>query len=428
MTFLIPEIYCEHGRIELSPEEYTSLLVRNPKFISNWQCVPPSFRLSYFIGVVRLSKTRAIYVEPKVNSGEAETDYFSMTQNILENPELARYTSDLINIDWESEPVALQQKQDILTPLLIARFMAVVKALVKKGVKKSYYRVQRNLSAKVKGKILVNQTLSQNTFKNKTLHTYCEFEEYGVNTTENKLIKMGLEFCRKYATHSNVSKNYSFITTALDFTMPFFSDVIGQIKPEEIKEYRNSPFYQEYDEAIKLSKIIVRRFGYNIANVVSEQITLTPPFQIDMSLLFELYVGSYLIQKYPGKIHYQFGAARGESYYGRPDYLYFGATPLIIDTKYKLKYNESNYWIDDIRQIAGYARDKRIIARLGHKTNEVPKCLIIYPKSRTLPDQTQVGENSVEQFSEFYKLAVTLPLVGDNKVALNFSLEEIFQK
>ena len=67
----------------------------------------------------------------------------------------------------------IDQEQDLLTPLLVVQFLRIVKEIVRKGLKKSYYKVAQNLYGKVKGKILVAQTIKQNVLKNKALNTVC---------------------------------------------------------------------------------------------------------------------------------------------------------------------------------------------------------------------------------------------------------------
>lgn len=95
---------------------------------------------------------------------------------------------------------------------------------------------------------------------------------------------------------------------------------------------------------------------------------------------------------------------------------------LIIDTKYKPKYEKSNIGIiEDIRQVSGYARDEKIISHLNDVQDEpeVYPCLIIYPEKQD-PNDAEVTrfdhEESLLQktrkingFKSFYKLGVRLP-------------------
>jgi 5-methylcytosine-specific restriction enzyme subunit McrC len=150
----------------------------------------------------------------------------------------------------------------------------------------------------------------------------------------------------------------------------------------------------------------------------------TPPFWIDMSKLFELYVLGLLKDSLGNEIEFQFPAN-----YGNPDFL-FPARKLIIDAKYKTYYGENfkgqTPWkreqiAKDIRQLSGYARDKKVLERLGNDNRDTVECLIIYPykDSKNQADtcfNTLEIENKkeIEEFNGFYKLAVRLPVIKTN--------------
>ena len=57
-------------------------------------------------------------------------------------------------------------------------------------------------------------------------------------------------------------------------------------------------FYEEYEEVIKIGGYILKRFSFNL-NKTSTKNTTTPPFWIDMSKLFELYVFSKMVKMFP---------------------------------------------------------------------------------------------------------------------------------
>ncbi|MDR2868005.1 MAG: hypothetical protein LBV46_00490, partial [Bacteroidales bacterium] len=92
---------------------------------------------------------------------------------------------------------------------------------------------------------------------------------------------------------------------------------------------------------------------------------------------------------------------------------------LIIDTKYKLKYqNAGGYKIEDIRQLSGYARDERVLKTLGINDKEtVVDCIIIYPddgKPNHFKHRKLIEDNNrIEGFTKFYKCGIKLPnLIG----------------
>ena len=133
-----------------------------------------------------------------------------------------------------------------------------------------------------------------------------------------------------------------------------------------------------------------------------------PPFWIDMSRLFELYVLGKLKDRFRDGVKYQFTRRWNELDYliNTTDY------KLIVDAKYKLKYGHT-YIIDDIRQVSGYARLKAVSEELGKADSEVIDCLIIYPhqsSSYELPmDLLSVPING---FNRFFKVGIRLPITS----------------
>lgn len=127
-----------------------------------------------------------------------ETDYFQMLFSCMKHSDISAHSKDLYEIKFDEQYIEINQKQDLITPLLMIRYLQVLKSVVRKGLKKSYYRVEQNLSSKIKGKVLVSKTLKQNILKNRPNKTICNFEVYGVDSIENKILKSALKFVEFY--------------------------------------------------------------------------------------------------------------------------------------------------------------------------------------------------------------------------------------
>jgi len=381
---------------------------------------------SYFIGIdwVNSKQEKAIYVQPKLNQGTTEqVDYVSMLFSLLKHPETIQYVDDIYEIKWDSKPIEIPQVHDQLTPLLIVQFLQVLKQIVRKGLKKSYYKVEQNLYAKVKGKVLVAPTIKHNLLKNKPLNTFCSFDEFGFNGLENRLLKKALVFVKRYlGSHPSLKVNTTGLESLFNYISPAFENVSEEVNLNDVKHTKANAFYKEYEEGLRLAKLILKKFGYNITNTNPQQTIKTPPFWIDMSKLFELYVLGLLKDVYGDKIIYQFGAIKGETYYGQPDFILRNeGKGKIIDTKYKQQYqketvNFDKYLIKDIRQLSAYARDNRILKYLTGENPCILDCLIIYPDveflKRNEKPKIQLEKNmEIKQFNQFYKLSVKLPVV-----------------
>jgi 5-methylcytosine-specific restriction enzyme subunit McrC len=371
-------------------------------------------KLSYFIGVdwIDKEKTVPIYVQPKLNKeSQKQTDYLKMLFEAMANAEVANQVKldDLFEIKFDAKSIEIQQEQDLLTPLLIIQFLQVVKQIVRKGLKKSYYKVEQNLHSKVKGKVLVGQTIKQNIIKNRLLKTYCSYDEFGYNSLENRLLKKTLTFIKRYLPTLSMAKCKAYTTPVFDYISPAFESVSEEVSLYEVKQSKTNIFYKEYEQAIRLAKLILQRFGYNIHNTELKDRITTPPFWIDMSLVFEVYVLHLLVKKYGKGIVYQFDAN-----YGNPDFLLL-KPKVVIDAKYKPIYQQKDrYDIDDIRQISGYARDKKVVDELKSEPSKVIDCLIIYPQTYGGTDSNfNLEDNPIKQFVNFYKMAVKLPLIDE---------------
>lgn len=378
---------------------------------------------SYFIGVDWIiEKEKAIYVEPKLNKNSKEqTDYLKMLFSALKHPEVAKHTDDLFEIKWDKTPIAITQEQDLLSPLLVVQYLRLLKEIVRKGVKKSYYKIENNLYAKVKGKVLVSQTIKQNLVKNKPLHTYCSYDEFGLNSLENRLLKKALVFVQRYLPTIKNLQNEKYTTEIFNYINPAFEFVSDEVNLHDVKHTKTNVFYKEYEEAIKLAKLILKRFGYNI-NTTQEKTIKTPPFWIDMSKLFELYVLGLLKDSYGS--HTLYGGKEAKLSYGLPDYLITKeGVKCIADAKYKTLYNEKGqYDIDNIRQLSAYARDKKVFSKLDIDEKEIIDCLIIYPlnnQSSNLDFKIDLKNSiDIDSFVRFKKIGVPIPII--NKILDTF--------
>jgi 5-methylcytosine-specific restriction enzyme subunit McrC len=365
---------------------------------------------SYFIGVDWIGEqTHAVYVEPKVNKAGPQVNYLEMLFSALKHPDVANHTNDLFEIKFDQPPIKISREQDLLTPLLVVQFLSVVKEIVRKGLKKSYYRVDQHLYGRVKGKVLVSSTIKHNLLKNNPLKTHCSFEEFGLNGLENRLLKKALIFVQRYLPAIKNLNSGCYTENMMGYILPAFESVSEDVSLNDIKHQKKNVFYKEYEEGVRLAKLILQRFGYNLSNVDHADTIQTPPFWIDMSKMFELYVLGLLLD--------QFGRHQLTYHYTRSgneiDYLL--KTPeyqMVIDAKYKLKYDQ-HFENADIRQVSGYARLKDVYKYLGKAETEIIDCLIIYPVVN-LPVASLSPEclkaNIIDSYVQFYRLGIGLPV------------------
>lgn len=370
---------------------------------------------SYFVGVDWIVENELpIYIQPKLNKDKSEVNYVKMLFDALQEPENFNHLDYLCEINFVKPTIKIDQTQDLLSPLLVIQYLQLLRRIVQKGLKKSYYPVVKNLNARVKGKILVNATIKNNHAKNKMLYSYCKYDEFGVNTIENKVLKKALLFSQKVIQNIN-GIDPEQLQGLFNYIQPAFYSVDEEVEIEELKTIKPNPLYKEYQQALKLAKFILKRYGYTISTVQPIEIQ-TPPFWIDMSKLFELYVFAKLKELFPlkGEVEYHIKTNRQELDFiiNSKDKKY----QMVVDAKYKPQYKDGNISKEDIRQVSGYARMKSIYKELGmeDKHNEVIDCLVIYSDQKA-DRKDFVNDNfnftSENNYVKFHKIGIELPVV-----------------
>ena len=365
---------------------------------------------SYYIGCKWLIENEyAIVVEPKIEN----IDYLTMFLYCFNSPITSNILSKIYKIDLNSSTIKLPDKTFELTPFIIIHFLNLLKKIVKKGLKRDYVWIEDNLSSKIKGKVLISKSIKHNVVKARIDRNYCKYQEYSYNCIENKLLKKTLNFVSNYLKHSH-SGNKELINL-LYFNKKVFDYIEDyEVTINSFKLIKTNSLYKEYNEALKVAKMIFRRFDYSINQTIIEKEAEFPPFHINMSLLFEIYSFSLLHKTYGSNIKYQYHGK-----YGNIDFLNT-KDKTIIDAKYKIKYVKGEYEIKDIRQLSGYSRDINVIKKVGIDINkEVPiiDCVIVYPDqnngSESIDKERFIDPNKkIEQFYKFYKYGIKLPENG----------------
>lgn len=402
-----------------------------------------TIKANYYIGVGTIPNGHHIFISPKVNSkllklihenlddenldnavrakienedeikSLPEVDVVKMLSEIVKLPNVTKEISALLDIDWNATEIEVDHlENDYLSPFLVLQFLYVMKTIVKKGLKKSYYTVEENLNSRIKGKILVPQTIKLNHLKNRVTNTYCKYQEFGFNSVENQFLKKVLEFVKNYLSANK--KLLSSANSEIHHTLNYISSAFDLITPleniREIKSVKHNKFYKEYKDAIQIGELILKNFSYSITKSNKTK-RKTPPYWIDMSRLFELYAYKRLLENSEySQIKYHW-----KTFGNEVDFIGFyknskkeNVSPVIIDAKYKLHYDNSKEH-QDMRQVAGYSRLKKVYDYFSDKVNnnQIIDCLIIYP---TLDKDKELKISEIKAYQSIYKMGICLPI------------------
>ncbi|MHC6199717.1 5-methylcytosine restriction system specificity protein McrC [Elizabethkingia miricola] len=361
---------------------------------------------SYYIGLDRFPRLGLnVYIEPKLNTEEIKLDYIKILLESLQEPKNFDHLDGLLTTKFDEEWIEIDTAlQPLLTPFLIAQFLSVVKDLVKKGLKKSYYEKVENLNNRIRGKILTGDQIKKNILKNQLTKTICKYQEFGLDTEVNQFLKYVLtKVLEHLELYSKNSELYINLTGLSNYCTGGFYQV-SQKTFRNLNCHEKNPFYKKYNKAVQLGNQILTLVDHNISESLNKDKSLHPPFWIDMSKLFELYVFKKLGERFPldGEVKYHQKHNRQE-----PDFILNTKNGIqaVVDAKYKPRYQTGNPSIDDARQLAGYTRLNSIYKELNIDPDVIIPAYFIYPANLSSTKQenntSEIFENN---FNEDAKL------------------------
>lgn len=379
---------------------------------------------SYYIGVDWLTDDVALQVLPKLDNESFQVDHMQMLMDALHEIENTKHLDGLVSIDFNARPIPIkQEKEDLLTPFLVAQFVMTLKAAARHGLRRSYYLVEENLRSKVKGKILISQNVRKNLCRGNITDNVCRHQEFGLDNPENRLLKHALRLSCQLLSSIQGGIDVKPLLREISIINPYFKEVSDDYNPADSSLIGTNPIFKDYYKALELARLVIKRSTYGMNRSSSTEHT-TPPYWIDMSKLFELYVLKRLREHYVhSEVLYQ---EKINGYF--PDYLVIpsnGEEPFIIDAKYKPLYS-SSYDMDDVRQVSGYARMKKVfdIMNIEDKGTMI-KCLIIYP-DQSMPERLEgrLDLNACHEIKLFYDIYTKGIKVPAKKITPDILLDE----
>lgn len=406
----------EHERLSIEHNDrYDNLnLVRWDKPMEH---DPWGYYASYVIGAEWIEPNEALVVTTK--RGMEEVDFLTMFMTCFSSDLSVESFAEIYNIDSEAPAIHAPSLKGVLSPLIVLHFLGVVSRI--KSLKKGYVHYSENLK-KVKGHIQVMKNERKNIASKRFDRVYCNYDEYTVDIPENRLIKKALLFSSQIL--KTITENHSIGNKAklmISKSLALFERVSEDVQIKEVTHIKGHKLFSEYNEAIRLAKLILQRYDYSISKTSSVNENV-PPFTLDMSLLYEHYVYGLLYEAYQNKITYQYSSLTG-----KPDFLYHSqGFKAILDTKYIPKYENQKLDTDVIRQLSGYSRDLKILKYLGYEdvSEEAPlpnvPCVIIYPEEGGEKNNPflnislkKLCSKSVGGLALFYKIAISVPTLKE---------------
>lgn len=413
----------------LTPSESESLsqfrYIRKPSYAKDEQSCLPYYEIYknddesyvcetyYYIGLDWINAEKIIVVEPKIDG----IDYLQMLFEALEAPENLSHLVGLCEIDFHQPKISVPKVSDDLSIFLVIEYLQVLRHLVRKGLKKQYYRESKVFNGRVKGKIEVNKSLiRQIKTKTNTLIS-CNYQVFGVDHPENRLLKKAYRFSKAVLARYP-SEDFKALRQIMNYIRPAFKEVSDDVSIDEIKAVKPSPFYKSYGVAISLAQVLLQRFSYQPSICGAAEIK-TPPYWVDMAKLFELYLFAKLRRAFPevGAVKYHVKRHRQEIDFllDIEDQQTGQCIQKVIDAKYKPQYFNSGISMDDARQVAGYTRLESVYETFKIEKNDAGRypiidALIIYPNKKSCPEISLQDLRPFADYVHIDKLGISLPI------------------
>ena len=238
-----------------------------------------SFRGKYlqaksYVGLIELKNGTIIEILPKIYKDNNVKNEKQVFLNLL------KILYDLPNYKFFESGKFDEEKMPLLE-IFIKMFLEEVEFIIKKGIKSDYIEKIDNLNY-LKGKLLINKQLAS-IYKNKF---NCEFDEYHLNRSENRLLKTTLKYLLNKSTNF---KNKNQIRLYLEhlYEVELSKNIESDFRNIKINRGTN-----HYKNALIWAKIFLKGNSFSSFSGSNVAFSLLYP----MEQLFENYVG-YILKK-----------------------------------------------------------------------------------------------------------------------------------
>jgi len=392
-----------------------------PNSIGENATEPKNLEAYYYIGYRWLDSKEKSYIRisPKTHTNihkkDIKADYLTMFLTCLSDPIVSQKLDETYKIFFNEKWIKIEQEEnDEITPLLILHFLKVVQKISQKGLKKGYVKITENLTSKIKGKILINQTIRKNHLKNRFDRTVCTHQIYTMNCLENQIIKTALKQCSR---HLKIDANNDLIKLLKQNLNTFELIDTKEVFNNDFSTIKHSAFYKDYKDALMLAQMIFKQLGFTLDGQCSGKKYKIPPYYIDMPELFERYVEVQLRKEYNDNLLPGYSYKFGNSYEWklRPDFIIKNGQK-IIDAKYKywILDNKSDSRKDDYQQLSLYGRSKQIRDKIGlGRGNDIAELIFIFPKYNENGDAGKIGDKEADtHFINIFDQAIQIPFLN----------------
>ncbi len=384
----------------------------------------PGVNVWWFVGQVWLQlgkKPQALRVLPKLHNLAA----VQMYAECMPDPVVRARLDDCIYFYWDQPAIPVGDRDHPITLLVVMRYLCLLHELCQKHLRPMITPVEANLTARIKGRPLIQPTLRMNQARGRLDRTYCRFQMQSIDTVPNQILTAALHQAIKYLHLSPVmNRALSHLTT---FSTNALSGVrLRRILPTDFQGLHYGGFLRPYREPHRWARLVLRLLGPDpLEKASGVRETGLPPFAIDMKELFERYCETKLRRVSSQRVVWV-GYMDRSRYLGsrlrvRPDFLVRASdTRWVVDAKYKDNWSWSqDEQRPDVYQVVSYCSHRAVLQELGWGSDSAqrPTAVILYPASPLdqMSDQRggldlQAAPNHLDVLRDFEVDVVRIPV------------------
>ncbi len=424
-------------------EDVIEILINNEDKLKNYDIKINNHRLEigYYIGLCVIENI-AIKINPKFNNDNIKIDIMKMMHDCLNDNIVSLHLSECYKIYYNESPIEIDNNIcSNLYLFIIHRYVTVLKETIKHGLYKSFYKEENFLKGRIKGKLLLNDTINIHFKENTKLKNKCIYETHNINNIENQILKYALKKTEIFSLEKKEQGLYKKICVLKDK----FNNVENKlIQDSDFNKVNKRIINKGYKESLRLAYEVIKILDRNMYN--NGKINNIYPFYINLPELFERYCEIKLRQHITSL---QVGYTQGDkdsqtaTKAQRPDFIIpkdnkKETIPYILDSKYSVKYqhieqqNDSEEHIkekigkikDHLQQLSLYARTKEIQKKANAETSSEINLCILYPainkesieyNFENMKYKSIEDKYSSKQIEKFYYLPIKLPILKNDK-------------
>lgn len=245
-----------------------------------------NIRITDLLNYIREDDEFDRYLTPQTNSNSVELKYLDN----VEHNEIFTFFDNELPIRVNDE---ISNEISIIT---VTVFLCLLQRLCRKPLMGRMIKTENNLVGKVKGKIIIEKNISNNTIHGRNDRFYCSYLHYTDNIKENQILKAAFKIAKRFVNDyfSTIALDNSVYTKLISYctnSLKHISDI--SCKSEDCVGLKFSGCYTHYRPVMTMAKMIFENISVDHTGTASPN-GYAIPYAISMDKLFEVYVRAYL--------------------------------------------------------------------------------------------------------------------------------------